>query len=109
MAANTSKDCTPSSGNIFADLGLPTAEQDRYKADLIHSIAFIIKEKGLSQADAAKALKIDQPKVSNILHGRISGFSTDRLLRFLALLGHSVRISIGKEADDHGSVTVECR
>lgn len=109
MTASKSNGCTPSSGNIFADIGLRNPEQDRYKADLIHTIADLIKRQGLSQMEAAKALNVDQPKISSILNGRISGFSTDRLLRFLSMLGYQVRISIDHNRTDHGAVLVEVR
>jgi predicted XRE-type DNA-binding protein len=105
MSKTKDEGCTPSSGNIFADLGLPEPDQDRYKADLIHTIADIIRRRELTQAAAADILGIDQPKVSSLMHGRISGFTTDRLLRFLALLGYHVRISV--EKTDKGAVSVE--
>ncbi len=99
--------CILSSGNVFADLGLPEPENDRTKANLIHRVADIIRLRELSQSQAASLLEIDQPKVSAIMRGKISGFSTDRLLRYLALLGYSVCISISQEREERGNIRVQ--
>src|SRR5262249_28961209 len=77
----------PSSGNVFADLGLENPEELLAKAALVQRIADIIAERKLTQAGAAKLLGIDQPKVSALLRGKLDGFSTDRLFRFLNALG----------------------
>jgi predicted XRE-type DNA-binding protein len=97
-------DCTPSGGNVFADLGLPDPEADRFKANLIHTVADIIRRRDLTQKQAAEILGIDQPKVSNILRGKISGFSTDRLLRFLVKLGYGGSLSVTRQ--DQAEITV---
>src|SRR5271168_3708561 len=65
-----------SSGNVFADLGLPDPENRMTKAKLAHQISVLIEAAGLNQAKAAEKLGIDQPKVSNLLRGRLSLFST---------------------------------
>jgi len=83
------------SGNVFADIGLPRPEERLAKADLAIRIAETIRGRRLTQNRAARILKIDQPKVSRLLHGRLSGFSTERLMHFLTLLG--VDISSGNE------------
>lgn len=106
MAAHN-EPCLSSSGNVFADLGLPEPEDDRTKADLIHKVADIIRRRELSQSEAAALLGIDQPKVSAIMRGKISGFSADRLLRYLALLGHSVCISISPDPGERGEIRVQ--
>ncbi len=87
-------DYTVSSGNIFADLDLPNPEELLAKADLAHKIAMLIGKRGLTQAQAAKLLGIDQPKISALVRGKLSGFSIDRLFRFLLLLGHDVKITV---------------
>lgn len=97
---------TASSGNVFADLGLPDPDQDMIKANLVHAIADIIRARGLSQKDAALLLGTDQAKVSALLRGKISGFSTDRLMRLLARLGHNVTIVVERRERDHGAVAV---
>ncbi len=101
-----SEDITPSCGNVFADLGLPDPEQDFVKANLSHAVADIIRARGLSQKEAGALLGTDQSKVSAILRGRITGFSTDRLIRFLSLLGHDVTISVDRREAKRGAVTV---
>jgi predicted XRE-type DNA-binding protein len=82
------------SGNIFADLGLPNAEERIAKAALAFRLAGVIRAQRLTQANAARILGIDQPKISRLLRGQLSGFSTERLMQFLTLLGRDVEIVI---------------
>ena len=100
------EDITPSCGNVFADLGLPDPEQDLLKANLLHAVADIIRARGLSQKEAGALLGTDQSKISAIMRGRITGFSTDRLIRFLARLGHNVTIAVDQREAERGAVTV---
>ena len=83
-----------SSGNVFADIGLPNPEERLAKADLAIRIAETIRARRLTQTRAACILKIDQPKISRLLRGRLSGFSTERLMHFLTLLGRDVEIVV---------------
>jgi predicted XRE-type DNA-binding protein len=83
-----------SSGNVFADIGLPDAEELLLKATLVFEIGQLIDKKGLTQAEVAKRTGLDQPKISRLLHGRLSGFSIDRLFAILNRLGHSVEVRI---------------
>lgn len=83
-----------SSGNVFADLGLANADELLIKAELVRQISNLIDAKDLTQTEAAKLLGIDQPKVSALLHGKLSGFSTERLFRFLNALGSDVEIRV---------------
>ncbi len=83
-----------SSGNVFADLGLGDPEGLLAKAELVERIGDIITERKLTQAKAARLLGIDQPKISNLLRGRLDGFSAERLFRFLNALGNDVEIRI---------------
>jgi predicted XRE-type DNA-binding protein len=85
-----------SSGNVFADLGIPHPEQYLAKAELAAKILKIVERRGLTQADTGKLLGINQPKVSALLNGRLDGFSSDRLFRFLNSLGCDVRISVSR-------------
>jgi predicted XRE-type DNA-binding protein len=85
---------TVGSGNVFADLGLPDADELLVKAGLALQISRIVEQRGLTQAHAAKALGIDQPKVSALLHGHLRGFSAERLTRFLNALGQDVDIVV---------------
>ncbi len=83
-----------SSGNVFADLGLANADQLLLKAKLVSKINSIIREKCITQKAVGEILKIDQPKVSALLKGKFSGFSIERLLKFLSRLDHQVTIAI---------------
>ena len=85
---------TRGSGNVFADLGLPQAEERLLKARLASRIARIISDRGLAQREAAKIMGIDQPKVSRLLHGRLAGFSAERLMTWLTALGQDVDIIV---------------
>ena len=82
------------SGNVFADLGLPNPEERLAKAGLAFRIAGVIRARRLTQAKAARILKIDQPTIPRLLHGQLCGFSTERLMQFLTLLGRDVEIVI---------------
>lgn len=88
------KEVIKSSGNVFSDLGAKNPEEMMAKAKLVSQINKIFKQKRLTQEKAAEILGIDQPKVSALLNGRLSGFSTDRLIRFLNALGRDVDIVI---------------
>jgi predicted XRE-type DNA-binding protein len=83
-----------SSGNVFADLGLPNADELLIKAELAHQISELISARKLTQMEAAELLGIDQPKVSALVRGKLSSFSTDRLFRFLNALGSNVEIRV---------------
>lgn len=89
------------SGNVFADLGLPDAEEALAKARLAQCLTEIMIERGLTQTEAAAILGIDQPKVSHLLRGRLTGFSTDRLLKFLTLMDQDVQIIVSRKAPSH--------
>lgn len=88
------------SGNVFADLGLPNAEEEQAKTKLAYQIRQIIKREGWSQTQAAEVLKIDQPKVSALMRLRVHGFSSDRLIRYLNTLGQEVEIVVKPKAED---------
>jgi len=87
-----------SSGNVFADIGMAAPEEALAKTKLAAGISGIIKRRKWTQAQAAAFLGIDQPKVSTISHGRLSGFSTDRLLKYLTALGSDIEIVIKDNA-----------
>lgn len=82
------------SGNVFADLGHLRPAEALAKAELARKIGAIIESRGLTQAAAAELLQVDQPKVSAVTRGRLAGFSLDRLVRFLVLLGSDVEIVV---------------
>jgi predicted XRE-type DNA-binding protein len=85
---------TKSSGNVFADIGVPNAVEHLAKADLIIGIAALIRAKGLSQTAAAKLIGIAQPDVSRLMRGNFEGFSYERLFDVLNALGENVRVVV---------------
>ena len=91
---STKKPYVLGSGNVFADLGVARPQEALAKAELAHKISQTIERRGLTQAEAAKLLEIDQPKISALRRGRLAGFSLDRLVRFLVLLGNDVEIVV---------------
>ena len=83
-----------SSGNVYADLGLPDSESMLVKAQLAAKIAEIVQRRALTQARAAELLGLTQPKVSALLRGQFRGISEHRLLECLTRLGRDVHIVI---------------
>ena len=94
MAKNVKERVIPSSGNVFVDMGLPDAQELDTKARLGAAINRIVELRGLTQAEIAAALEINQPKVSALLHYKLEGFSAERLMRFLVALGQDVEIVV---------------
>jgi len=82
------------SGNVFADLGFEDSEQLLLKAELATRIAQLLEKRGWTQTQTAERTGLDQPKVSRLLRGQLSGFSADRLFAILNRLGHSVEVRI---------------
>lgn len=83
-----------SSGNIFADMGLPDPEEHLVKARLARLINKAVAESGRTQKETAKVLGITQPKVSDISRGRLKNFSVEQLMKFLPQLDHRVTITV---------------
>ena len=96
------------SGNVFADVGLPDAQDALAKARLAEAIAEAIERRGLTQAKTAAILGVDQPKISKMVNGRLDGFTQDRLMRYLRALGEDVEIRVThpKEGNREGRLTV---
>ena len=94
MAKKSLIPVTPSSGNVFADIGVPQPEEELAKAQLASRIREIVRRSRLTQVAAAAVMGIDQPKVSALVRGRLAGFSLDRLVRFLVQLGSDVEILV---------------
>lgn len=91
---STEMKVTPADGNIFETLGFPDAEELKAKADLVIRIIQIIEQRGLKQVEAAEIMGIDQPKVSQLVNGKLDGFSMERIYRFLNALGMDVEIVV---------------
>ena len=88
------RESTSSSGNVFADLNLPQADDLLAKAELAAKIIAELHRRRLTQSQGAAILGIDQPKISTLKQGKLSGFSIERLMRFLMLLGRDVEITV---------------
>jgi predicted XRE-type DNA-binding protein len=89
-----------------SDLDLPDAEELNAKAQIAYRICQILDERKLTQKRAATVLGIDQPKISNLMRGRLDGFSTDRLFRFLTALDRNVEIVIKPKENPNTLATI---
>ena len=85
-------DVEPSSGNVFADGGLPGADEHLLKAQLVVRLDDILRRRKLTQNAAGRLLGIAQPDLSKILRGQFREVSVARLLRFLMALDQDVEI-----------------
>ena len=106
MATRTAKGIEASSGNVFADLGFRDAELEELKARLTLQIYRAIKGRGLTQTKAGTLLGVSQPQVSNLVRGRSGSFSVERLMGFLAALGHDVDIVVRPTRKPRGAVSM---
>jgi predicted XRE-type DNA-binding protein len=99
---------TRGSTNVFADLGLANSEELLAKAQLVSRIGDLIKQRRLTQSEAASLLGVDQPNVSRLLRGQLGGFSYERLLKFLNALGCDIEIVVKRSGRTrrHTQVTV---
>lgn len=98
----------PGSGNVFSDLGHPDADSHLLKAELVSRIDGILRQRKLTQAQAAELLGLSQPDVSRLLRGNFRDYSMERLLRLLTVLGHDVEIFIRKPKEERtGRFNVE--
>lgn len=93
MRRTSSVKVTPSTGNVFRDLGFSAEEAEHLlvRADLLLQVQKILSARGLTQAASARLLHVTQPRVSDLLRGRIDLFSTDSLIDMLSRLGVRVR------------------
>ena len=83
-------------GNIFEDLGLPNADDLLARSNLLSEVELLIKSSGLTQKQVAEKLGISQPKVSQLVSGKLSEFSSETLFKYLRLLGCDIQIKIKK-------------
>ena len=88
---------TRGTGNVFADLGFPDAAERQAKLRLAYALNQILEERKLSQGEAAKVLKVTQPKVSALRHYKLAGFSVERLMKLLTALDQDVEIVIRRK------------
>lgn len=88
------RDYEISSGNLYADLNYANSDELQAKSELARELYLIIQSKGMKQIEVSKLFGISQPKVSNLLNGRLTGFSLERLTRFLNILDYDVDIFV---------------
>ena len=84
-------------GNVFADLGFPDAEERQAKLRLAYALNQVLEARKLSQADAAKVLGVTQPKISALRHYKLAGFSVERLMNLLTALDQDIEIVIRRK------------
>ena len=97
-AADVGEDArvTPSSGNVFLDLGFPPGEAEHLlvRSRLMLAIGQLIKQRGFTQARAARLFGVTQPRVSDLVRGRIELFSIDALVEMLGRAGVGLSIRL---------------
>ena len=98
-----------SSGNVFLDMEMRDAEERLAKAELARLIKIALKERGLTQVQAAALLEVQQPDISDLTRGKLARFSMDRLERFLNALDMEIRIQVGPRPNrkKQAGITVE--
>src|SRR5262249_33883144 len=103
-----SQDCTIefSSGNVFADLGLPDADKLKLKNGLLIEIIETIKRLGITQKEAGRRMGISQSKVSWILQGDFKNLSEHKLMDCLTRLGYDIEVKVKRAKEDVGHMTV---
>lgn len=89
-----------SSGNVFADLGLPNADEHMLKAQIVVQLRRLIEERMLTQTKAATLIGMAQPDLSNVLRGRFKGYSVERLMRLLTALDQDIEIRVQPKANE---------
>lgn len=85
------------SANVFADLGRPEPEEMLARAELLRHIQSILRHRHLTQAQAAEILGTNQPTVSDLLRGKLSKFSLERLIGYLNALDRDVQIVVRRK------------
>ncbi len=85
-----------SSGNVFTDLGFDPEESEnlRIRADLMIRLALLIEKRGMTQVRAARLLGVSQPRISDLVRGRIDRFSVDSLIEMLGHAGARVTVQV---------------
>jgi predicted XRE-type DNA-binding protein len=95
-----------SSGNVFADLGLPDAEKLKVKTGLVIEIRKAMRRLGLTQQEAAKRMGVSQPKISDMMRGDLSNISERKLINCLNRLGYDIEIKVKPTDEPVGHLTL---
>jgi len=106
---STEIEITPSSGNVFADLGLPNPEERLVKATIAIAIGELIEKRNLSQTEAGTILGLPQSSVSNLVRGKLEKFTIDRLLRYMRKLDYDVTISFKLKPKSRDEATIHVK
>ncbi len=97
---------TRSSGNVFADMGRPNADEQLAKAQIAAQIARAISERNMTQAEMATMLGVTQPQVSALMRGRWESISLDKLFRLLKALDTDISITLTPKRADRAQISV---
>ena len=97
---------TTSSGNVFADLGLPDADKLKVKSGLMIEITKAVRRLGLTQEEAGRRVGLPQPQVSALLRGDLANLSERKLMDALNRLGYDIEITVRPTADPVGHLTL---
>jgi len=97
---------TPSSGNVFADMGVPNPEEHHAKAQIAVQIARLMSEQQITQAEMARRLGVTQPQISALMRGRWEGISLEKLFRLLTVLDTDISITLTPKQGDHAQISV---
>jgi predicted XRE-type DNA-binding protein len=95
-----------SSGNVFADLGLPGADKLKIKTGLVVEIRKAMRTLGLNQQAAAKRMGVPQPKVSGMMQGDFTNLSERKLMDCLNRLGYDIEIKVRPTSEQVGHLTL---
>ena len=106
MGKNRTETVDAGSGDVLVDLGFADASKRKLRVELAMRLNELIADRRLTQAGAAQLFGIPQPHVSELKHYKLSRFSSERLLRFVTLLGCDVEIVIQPKAKGHASGVV---
>lgn len=98
-----------SSGNVFADLGLPDADKLKIKSGLMIEITKAVRKLGLSQEEAGRRMGLPQPKVSSLLRGEFANISERKLMDCLNRLGYDIEIKVKPASKPVGHLTLALR
>jgi len=99
-----------SSGNVFADLGLPDSEDRLLKAGIVAELQRLIKERELTQVKAAKLVGVSHPDLSHLLRGDFDDYSAERLMKMLTAFEQDIEIIMKphRKAGQRGRITFKC-
>jgi predicted XRE-type DNA-binding protein len=95
-----------SSGNVFADLGLPDAEKLKIKSGLVIEITRAVRRLGMTQEEAGRRMGIPQSKVSAMMRGDFSNLSERKLMTCLSRLGYDIEIKVKPTAEPVGHLVL---